>query len=290
MSDPEPETPLRHVALRIAYDGRRFAAYARHNGGNTVEDHLIKALRTQGYVDDSFKTGSRTDAGVSALENVCKATLRRKTLRGLVPALQREVKDGLWITGAAEVGERWNPRHAHTRSYRYVAMPLGEDLGRMQAACKEFEGRHLMSAFAKMEEGRNPERNVRSFTVEEHDGLWLFRTVSDGYLWNQVRRMVGAAVAVGRGEAEVEDIRHSLRTGEKHKMFHLVGAEGLLLERIEHEGLVWDPYAGRLGPQRVPRVLQEAEVGLELVKHLHQLAPWPTTDVQTTDDTDSTDS
>lgn len=267
--------PVHHVAIRFAYDGRRFNAYARHLDRNTVEDHLIRALRTQGYVDESFKTGSRTDAGVSALENVCKASVERKTLRGLVPALQRECKDGLWVTGAVAVGERWNPRHAHTRTYRYVAVPLGEDLARMQEACQAFQGRHLMTAFAKMEEGRNPERDVRAFTVEERDGLWVFRTTSDGYLWNQVRRMVGATLAVGRGEADVDDVRHSLKTGERHKAFHLVPAEGLLLERIEHEGIEWDPYCGRLGPHRVPRVLQEADVGLQLARHLHKLAPWP---------------
>ncbi len=266
---------LHHVAIRFAYDGRRFDSYARHLGDHTVEDWLIKALRTQGYVEDSFRTGSRTDAGVSALENVCKATIERKTLRGLVPSLQKEVPEGLWITGAAEVMAHWNPRHAHTRSYRYAAVPHGEDLARMQAACQEFIGRHLMTAFAKMEEGRNPERTVRAFTVEAADGLWLFRTTSDGYLWNQVRRMVGAVQAVGRGEAEVADIKESLKTGERHKAFHLARASGLLLERIEHEGLAWDQYAGRLGAHRVPQVLQEADVGLMLARHLHELAPWP---------------
>jgi hypothetical protein len=129
-----------------------------------------------------------------------------------------------------------------------------------------------------MEEGRNPERDVREFSVHEHDGLWVFRTTSDGYLWNQVRRMVGATLAVGRGEAEVSEIEHSLRTGERHNAFHLVGSEGLLLERIEHEGIVWDQYCGRLGPHRVPRVLQEADVGVALARHLHKLAPWPTKD------------
>lgn len=267
--------PVHHVAIRIAYDGRRFAAYARHNDTDTVEDHLIRALRTQGYVEDSFKTGSRTDAGVSALENVCQASVERKTLRGLVPSLQREVPDGLWITGAAEVAEGWNPRHAHTRTYRYVAVPNGEDLPTMQTACKAFHGRHLMTAFAKMEEGRNPERTVRDFTVHDEAGLWVFRTTSDGYLWNQVRRMVGAVLAVGRGEAKTSDITHSLKTGKGHKAFHLAPPEGLLLERIEHDGLTWSDYAGRLGPHRVPRVLQQADVGFELAKHLHALAPWP---------------
>ena len=104
-----------------------------------------------------------------------------------------------------------------------------------------------MTAFSKLEEGRNPMRTVLEFTVEEADGLWNFRTVADGYLWNQVRRMVGAVQAVGRGEAEVADIQDSLKSGEKHDAFHLASPAGLLLERIEHEGIGWDSYAGRLG-------------------------------------------
>ncbi|MEK6986069.1 MAG: hypothetical protein AABX89_06785 [Candidatus Thermoplasmatota archaeon] len=267
---------LFHVALRFAYDGRRFDAYARHSDTHTVEDHLVRALRKQGYIEGSFKTGSRTDAGVSALENVCRATVERKTLRGIVPAVQKNLPEGVWVTAAAEVHEKWNPRHAIKRIYRYVAVPHGEDLATMKRACKAFHGRHLMTAFAKLEEGRNPMRNVHDFTVEEQDGLWLFRTTSDGYLWNQVRRMVGAVQAVGRGEAEVADIEESLRTGERHKAFHLASPAGLLLERIEHEGLEWNLYAGKLGAQRVPRVLQEADVGLMLARHLLELAPWPT--------------
>lgn len=266
------------LAVRLAYDGSRFAAYARNPGLRTVEGSLLGALRKEGYVEDSFKTGSRTDAGVSALENVCRAAVERKTLRGLVPALQRNLPAGMWVTGIALVQEGWNPRHAHTRTYRYVAVPRGEDLDRMQQACKAFLGRHHMGAFAKLEEGRNPERTIRDFTVEERDDLWQFRTTSDGYLWNQVRRMVGAVLAVGRGEASVQDVADSLRTGKPHKRFFPAPPEGLLLESVQYDGLAWSAEAGRVGPHKVPAVVKQAVVQLDVAKHLHALAPWPQDD------------
>lgn len=264
------------VALRFAYDGSRFDAYARNPGLRTVEGALIGALRKQGYVEDSFKAGSRTDAGVSALENVCRAAVQRPHLRGLVPALQRELPPGVWVTAAAQVQAGWNPRHAHTRTYRYVALPRGEDLEAMQEACAAFLGRHHMGAFAKMEEGRNPERTIRGFMVEAVDGRWTFRTTSDGYLWNQVRRMVGAALAVGQGEAKTSDIVASLKSGTPHKRFKPAPAAGLLLESVHYDGLEWSTEAGRLGPQLVPGVVREATVQLDLAKHLLTLAPWPT--------------
>lgn len=283
----QPEAPLWTVALRIAYDGSRFAAYARNPAGGTVEDALLAALRQEGLVEGSFKTGSRTDAGVSALENVCRAQLRRKTLRGLVPALQKLVPDGLWVTGAAEVGPGFNPRHARRRRYRYVAALRGEDLARVAAACQAFVGRHDMRGFARMEEGRDPVRNVFAFQVEPLtpasgaplDGagrprLARFAVEGDGFLWNQVRRMVSAALAVGRGEAEVADIEATLETGKPHKRFRVAAVEGLLLERVEYDNVRWSQEAGALGRQLTGRPLQCAAVAGVVAAHLASLAPW----------------
>lgn len=263
------------VAIRIAYDGSRFDAYARDPDASTVENHLLDALRQEGYVEGTFKTGSRTDAGVSALENVCKATLLRPHLRGLVPALQRNLPMGIWVTAAAHVMPHWNPRHARRRHYRYHALPRTEDLSLMRQACALFVGRHDMRAFAKMEEGRNPERSIFAFSVEAEDDAWVFRVEGDGFLWNQVRRMVSAVLCVGRGEAPLEAITTGLQTGHAHPRFRLVSANGLVLERIEYESLRWDPEAGRLGPHAIGHQVQDAHAAMLLARHLRQLAPWP---------------
>lgn len=263
------------VALRIAYDGGAFHSYARQLGRRTTEGGLIGALKHEGYVEESFKTGSRTDAGVCALENVCRATVKRKTLRGLVPALQKHCPPGLWVTAGTLVQADWNPRHARRRTYRYEALERGEDLARMRAACEAFIGRNDMRAFAKLEAGRNPERNVFEFLVESDGPVWSFRITGDGFLWNQVRRMVGAVMAVGRADAEVADIQASLKSGKPHQRFHLAPAQGLTLERVEYEGLQWDPVLGRLGPHLLPQSILAARSRAAVMEHLRLLAPWP---------------
>jgi tRNA pseudouridine38-40 synthase len=272
---PAARVEARTVALRFAYDGRRFDAYARDPDASTVEGHLMAALRHEGYVEASFKAGSRTDAGVSALENVCRIQLARPHLRGLVPALQRHLPMGLWVTAAAQVAPDWNPRHARRRHYRYYAFPRNEDLAVMRRACSAFVGRHDMRAYARLEAGRNPERSVFAFSVDAKAGAWVFRVEGDGFLWNQVRRMVSAVLCVGRGEASVADVVAGLRTGKAHARFRLVSANGLVLERIEFDGLRWDPEAGRLGPHAISRAFQDAHAGMLLARHLRELAPWP---------------
>ncbi|MEA3189902.1 MAG: tRNA pseudouridine38-40 synthase [Thermoplasmata archaeon] len=263
------------AALRLAYDGGRFDSYARMPGRDTVEDALLAALHPEGYVEGTFRTGSRTDAGVSALENCCRATFDRPHLQGLVPAVQRNLPDGLWVTAATEVPDTWNPRHARRRRYRYFAFDRGEALAPMQQAAAAFVGRHDMRAFARLEEGRDPQRNVFAFEVAAGPDGWEFAAEGDGFLWNQVRRMVGATLAVGRGEAPPEAIAASLASGTPHPRFRLVAAEGLVLEQVAYDGLAWDPKAGRLGPQLVGRMHQDARARMRLARHLRELAPWP---------------
>jgi len=255
------------AALRIAYDGG-FDAYARQPGRRTVEGCLLDALRPEGYVERSFRSGSRTDRGVSALENVLAVRLDRPHLKGIVPAVQARLPSGLWITGAAPVPEGWNPRHARRRVYRYVAPRGGERLGGMRVAAKAFLGRHDIRAFARLEPGRDPFRAVARFTVAPAPGAWVFRVEGPSFLWNQVRRMVDAVRVVGCGRATPEDILAALRSGVPDGAFGLAPAAGLLLERVDH-GIRWRE-TGPLPWGRIERTWQEASVRLALAEHLRR--------------------
>lgn len=224
------------IALRFAYDGAAFPrGYARQPEGGTVEDALLAALREEGYVAGSWRTGSRTDKGVSALENVARCGVERPHLKGLLPALQAHLPDGVWVTGAAPVATDWNPRHHGLRTYLYIAPPRGERKPRMDKACRAFVGTHDLSAFARVDGGRDPERTIEAFAVAATGGTWLFQCASKGFLWNQVRRMVDAVLAVGRGEAKVKDIHASLRSGEPHPAFRLAPPDGLVLESVRYD-------------------------------------------------------
>lgn len=239
------------VALRFAYDGNAFPrGYARQPEGGTVEDALLDALGHGGYEDGSWRTGSRTDKGVSALENVARCRLDRPHLKGLLPALQAHLPEGVWVTGAAPVDAEWNPRHHGMRTYLYIAPPRGEKKGRMDKACQAFVGTHDLSGFARVDGSRDPQRTIETFAVAATGGTWLFHCTSPGFLWNQVRRMVDAVLAVGRGEATMKDLHESLRSGVPHPAFRLAPPDGLVLESVRYEpDLRWVQAAGPT-PQR----------------------------------------
>lgn len=251
------------VALRMAYDGSAFDSYARQPGRRTVEGALIEALRHEGLVE--LRTGSRTDAGVSALANVCRADLDRPHRRGLVPALQARLPSGLWCTGVAPVSDGFDPRRAMWRQYRYWALDEGEDEGRMKEAAAAFAGRHDMGAFARIEAGRAPERTVLECTVRKAEGYWCIGVRGESFLWGQVRRMASAIRAVGRGQAEVGDVRRALARGIVHPRFGTAPAAGLVLEHVEYPGLEWE---GRVESRRIGPFRVQARVRGELARHL----------------------
>lgn len=266
---PAASVPIR-VALRFAYDGTAFDSYARNPGTASVEAALIGALGREGLVEGSFASGSRTDAGVSARENVAVAALKRPHLRGLVPALQARLPAGVWATGAAVVDADWTPRRATSRTYRLLVLSGGEDLMAMRRAAKEFVGTHDVRAFAKLEAGREPTRTVYAVSVAASGACWAFVVRGQAFLWNQVRRTAGAILAVGRGEATVEDVRAALASGKPHARFGLAPAEGLVLERVMYRGLKWDPAAGTA--RRPDAEYLAARSRLAVVDHVSRLA------------------
>ncbi len=248
-----------HVAIRVAYDGSRFRGLARQPEGGTVEDALLDALRHEGLVPGTLRCGSRTDAGVSALENVLKVELDRPHLKGLVPALQRHLPDGLWVTGAAPIDADWNVQHARSRTYQYLAPADGEDPEAMAAACAAFVGEHDFTAFARIED-RKATRPVTAFSVVPEGTWWRFEVTAPGFLWNQVRRMVDAVMAVGQRRAQPQDIAASLASGEPHGAFALARAEGLALARVEYDApLLWAD-VGTIGKGRIDAARQRHAV------------------------------
>lgn len=253
---------VHHVALRFAYDGSCFPnGYARQPQGGTVEDALHPALAAEGMVEGSWRTGSRTDRGVSALENVAACAFDRPHLRGLVPAIQQRLPEGLWITGAAPAEPDWNPRHHAMRTYHYLLPSRDESLTAMQAAARVFEGEHDLSAFARVEPHRNPVRTIDTCTVGQEANAWRFTVASPGFLWNQVRRMVDAMAKVGSGALQLDDVVASLETGRIHPGMKMAPAAGLLLHSVRYNpAIAWDETAGALGDQYVAKAWQAARV------------------------------
>lgn len=147
------------------------------------------------------------------------------------------------------------PRDPFSRRYAWhVWYPL--DLAAMRAAAAGLIGTHDFSAFASQGSPRpSSVRTIRSieirrtgeFTVPQPlpdgDGSAPVRhgderieidVAGDGFLYNQVRNIVGTLVEVGRGHWRPERVAAILVSRDRSRAGPTAPAHGLCLERVEY--------------------------------------------------------
>ena len=242
--------------LLVEYEGTKFAGWQVQAHGRTVQGVLLDTLRgLTGERGLDLQGAGRTDAGVHALGQVASLRCRRplEPLR-LLRELERELPADLAVVDLRTAPKGFHARHDATgRAYRYQIatrrsafgkrtswwVESGLDAAAMTDAAQRFVGRHDFRAFAKRAgEAENTLVEVESAEVATAGPCVLVRVAASHFLWNQVRRMVGAIVTVGRGEAPADEVGRWL-TGAAPPPTLAAPAAGLFLEAVRYPGETW---------------------------------------------------
>lgn len=228
------------LALRVAYDGSAFYGFQRQPGVRTVEGEIIKVLQKLGIIEspekNDFKGASRTDRGVSAFFNVVSFVPSERPDLARPEVLNHHLSD-VWVLGIAEVPDDFHPRFwAKSKTYRYYLVNEGFDLSAVRECASLFVGRHDFSAFAKLEPGRDPIREVERVEVIERQGYLVIEVQGKSFLWEMVRRIVNALRFCGLGLLEAEEVERML-AGEYRKKIPPAPPGGLVLWHIEYPGI-----------------------------------------------------
>lgn len=222
-------------AIKFAYDGTRFAGYARQPGKITVEGEIIKAMKFNGIAKD-VRSASRTDRGVSAAVNVIAINTDFNP-EGIVGALNSSL-ESIYFYGIADVSDDFNPRHAKLRWYRYIflknSVPPVKD---MEKAASMFLGEHDFSQFSKKDSDQgNSVLNIESieFTV---NGEFIYVDIkAHRFLWQLVRRILSAVVSVAEMTLEPNIVEELLAgTGKARHGIKPLPPENLILMDISYD-------------------------------------------------------
>jgi tRNA pseudouridine38-40 synthase len=237
---------LRTIRLTLAYDGREFCGWQIQPGRRSVQAELERAVAQLTGSAARVHGAGRTDAGVHALGQVAHfRTESRLPLARLHAGLQHFLPPDVCITAVAEAAPDFHARlRARRKLYRYVLenhsvrSPFLRglaghcahrlDLAAMRDAARLLVGRRNFSSFQTdaSHSTANPVRTLFSIEIARSalaswppaaprtstdDGpLILFDFVGDGFLYNMVRRMVGALVEIGRGHWTLGDLARLL--------------------------------------------------------------------------------
>lgn len=222
--------PPRRYKIVLAYDGTAYSGYQRQDNGIAVQQRVEEVLEIINHEPVRVYGSSRTDAGVHARGFVAHFDLVQPVPpANLVRAMNTRLPQDVRVMRAAYARRDFDARKdAKGKEYRYFVYnasilpphlapywtfchrPL--DVAAMQAAAARFVGRHDFVSFAA-----NPHRdlettvrNIFAFTVKKSGPRVTFSVKGDGFLYKQVRSMVGFLLSVGKGNERPEAVTELL--------------------------------------------------------------------------------
>jgi len=247
---------MRNIRLLLAYDGTDFHGWQKQPGLRTVQDLVEQATRRVVRHQVLVNGSGRTDAGVHAsgqiasFETTCAMPCDnlRKAIGGRLPKdislihvreapanfrASRHAISKLYRYSIFNSPHRPVERHRHRYVYHFWH-PLDAD--RMRAAAQWLVGEHDFAAFATA--GHNRETTVR--TVLSLRICRCFEEIrveveGTGFLYNQVRNMVGTLIEIGRGHWEAQYAREILESCDRTKAGPTAPARGLCLQWVRYD-------------------------------------------------------
>lgn len=242
---------MRRVAIKIAYLGEEYSGSQYQPNFKTVVGDIITDLKriSEGKTTKWFdiKTAGRTDKGVNALNNVVVFNTTFNNDDALLKALN-SVSKRIFYRMVATVDEKFNPRHANERVYKYILPSENVDFNKMKECIKLFVGEHDFVRFCK-NDGKSTVMKLSSIEAIFDDNRIIMIFRSQYFLRNMIRKIVAAVLTVGKGERTVDDIKEAL--DGKPINFGLARADALTLmdviyDYIEFETPSDDYYNNRI--------------------------------------------
>jgi tRNA pseudouridine38-40 synthase len=240
--------------LTIAYDGSGYCGWQRQINGLAVQQTLEEALAALNGGDPVAAAGAgRTDAGVHALGQTASCDLPRtwdpgvlqNALNGLLPVdvrvMRVEVVNGAFHARSSAVSKLYR----YTADLAVVQLPTRRlyaahirstlDPVSMRQLAAAYVGEHDFAALASA--GGSVKTTVRHITRSElrftHDTL-IYEVEASGFLRKMVRSLVGGLIAIGRGTANLVELREALAGGDRQRWPAPAPAHGLTLVSVSY--------------------------------------------------------
>jgi tRNA pseudouridine38-40 synthase len=246
----------RNIKLVIAYDGTDFHGWQRQGDLRTVQHTVEQALQRVVRHPVDVVGASRTDSGVHAQGQVAhlitECSLPVGNLRRAVN--QRLPDDAAVAHADVQPAGFHSTRDARSKLYRYrihndPARPVERmaaryvwhvwyelDTDRLRAAAAHMTGTHDFAGFAAQGSPRSSTvRTVRRVGIRRRYSELLIDVEGDGFLYNQVRAMVGTLVEIGRGHWPPERVLEILETRDRGLAGPTAPARGLCLQWVRYD-------------------------------------------------------
>lgn len=251
------------LKLTIAYDGRPFEGWATQPTGNTVQDHLQRALSEVAKVGVKIQGSGRTDTGVHASAQVAHFDAPPNLTMNpynWVPALNTKLPATIRVMDCQEVAADFHARFsAKAKTYTYDLclspvlpplmaglawhLPRQLDLVTLEQALEVLQGEHDFRAFAAKRGNETCEtsyvRTLSRCDLETTVSGYRVTYTGNGFLYKMARLLTGSAVYAAQGRLRLDDLAALLDQSEDlphGRAPYCAPPGGLTLDSVNYEG------------------------------------------------------
>lgn len=238
--------------IKFSYDGTNYSGYQKQPDKSTIQETLENALTTVLREQIEIVASGRTDAGVSAIEQVAhmivETEINAQRTIGYVNTL---LPEDIRINEIERVEEDFHARYsAKIKTYEYwfyigkektpvferMATHIGYDVDveKMILATKYFIGEHDFGAFcASNTEVVNKVRTIYDLNIVNLGGkLYKMEITGNGFLYNMVRIIMGTLISVGIGKTPVEQVEKIINSKDRALAGKTMPSKGLYLKKV----------------------------------------------------------
>ncbi len=247
---------MRNIKIVFQYDGRNYFGLQKQKNKKTIQGEIENALFEVFKQKINITLAGRTDRGVSA-KAMCANFFVDSDIddKKITYPLNFVLPPDIRILSSIEKEQNFHARFdAKRKTYVYglyvsnFSLPLYPfetqfktklNFGAMRKAIKFFVGEKDFSCCTtNVKENESCVRKIFSAKLKRQviDGVehFYFTFVGNGFLYNQVRAMVGTTILAGLGKVKPKEIKKIIESKNRALGGKVMPPEGLVLEKIEY--------------------------------------------------------
>ena len=248
---------MTRIALGIEYNGSNYQGFQRQKDVASIQECLEQALEKVANHPIEIACAGRTDAGVSATQQVIHFDYlgeKERKLDSWVRGTNIFLPNDIVVTWSREVPDDFHARFsAFERTYRYIILntrapsailpsgisfysgkSLDEEL--MHDAGQALLGENDFTSFrASQCQSKTPFRNVHHLTVKRKGDFVIVEISANAFLHHMVRNIVGSLLEVGYHRKPKEWIAELLALRDRTKAATNAQPNGLYLVGVGYD-------------------------------------------------------
>ena len=247
---------MANIKIEFSYNGQNYYGLQKQADKKTVQGEIEKALFKLLKTKTSIILAGRTDKGVCAQKMVANfETNYSINPQKICYALNALLPSDIRILTSQKVCENFHARHsAKSKTYCYklyystFELPLFPfesqikfdiNFKNMKKAMKYLVGTKDFSSFVtNSKQYANCIRTIFRAEIKKENILgidhYYFYFKGNGFLYNQIRNMVGTILLVGQNKIKPKDIKKILNAKDRRLAGSCMPANGLTLMSIEY--------------------------------------------------------